>query len=158
MSLADRTGANARSHRGAGARRRVLLQEGRAHHNPVWSPDGQWIYFAHGPDPNGSMDVWRVQPSGASPEQLTRLYAPVNFLAPLDERTLLYVARAEDWSGPWLWSLDLVSRVTKRVTAGLEQYTSVSASRDGRRVVATVANPTASLWQRAAARSAGRGI
>jgi WD40 repeat protein len=39
------------------------------------------------------------------------------------------------------------TRITRRVTAGLEKYTSVSASRDGRRVVATVANPTSSLWQ-----------
>ena len=31
----------------------------------------------------------------------------VNFLAPLDLRTLLYVARADDWSGPWLWALDV---------------------------------------------------
>ena len=88
-----------------------------------------------------------MQPSGESPEQLTHQNAPVNFLAPLDSRTLLYVARAEDWSGPWLWALDVESKVTRRVTVGLEQYTSVSASRDGRRVVATVANPTASLWR-----------
>ena len=33
------------------------------------------------------------------------------------------------------------------MTSGLEHYTSVSASRDGRRIVATVANPTASLWR-----------
>jgi Tol biopolymer transport system component len=32
------------------------------------------------------------------------------------------------------------------VTLGLEQYLSVAASADGRRLVATVANPTASLW------------
>ena len=31
----------------------------------------------------------------------------MNFLAPLDTRTLLYVARAEDRSGPWLWALDV---------------------------------------------------
>ena len=110
-------------------------------HNPVWSPDGQWIYFVYGPEPTGEMDVWRMRPSGESPEQLTHQNAPVNFLAPLDSRTLLYVARAEDWSGPWLWALDVESKVTRRVTAGLEQYTSVSASRDGRRVVATVARP-----------------
>ena len=88
-----------------------------------------------------------MRPSGESPEQLTHQHADVNFLAPLDLRTLLYVGRAEDWSGPWLWALDVESRVTRRVTVGLEQYTSVSASRDGRRVVATVAKPTASLWR-----------
>ena len=80
-------------------------------------------------------------------EQLTHQHPDVNFLAPLDLRTLLYVARADDWSGPWLWALDIESRVTRRVTVGLEQYVSVSASRNGRRVVATVANPTASLWR-----------
>jgi dipeptidyl aminopeptidase/acylaminoacyl peptidase len=93
------------------------------------------------------MDVWRMQPSGDMPEQLTHQNAPLNYLSPIDSRTLLYVARAEDWSGPWLWALDVETKLTRRVTAGLEQYTSVSASRDGRRVVATVANPTASLWR-----------
>ena len=71
----------------------------------------------------------------------------VNFLAPLDTYTLLYVGRAGDGSGPWLWSLDVERRVSRRVSSGLGQYTSVSASRDGRRVVATVANPSASLWR-----------
>ena len=116
-------------------------------HNPVWSPDGQWIYFAHGPEPTEEMNVWRVRPSGGTPEQLTALRAAANHLAPIDARTLLYVARAEDRSGPWLWSLDVETKVTRRVTSGLEHYSSVSASRDGRRVVTTVANPTASLWR-----------
>jgi serine/threonine protein kinase/Tol biopolymer transport system component len=146
VSLADRTGADARRIVVSAQGQEPFFRKGVHTHNPSWSPDGRWIYFAHGPDPNGRMDLWRMEPSGASPEQLTHLNAPVNFLAPLDARTLLYVARAEDWSGPWLWSIDVESRVTKRVTAGLQQYTSVSASRDGRRVVATVANPTASLW------------
>ena len=53
------------------------------------------------------MDVWRIRPSGGSPERLTEQHAAVNFLAPLDPRTLLYVARAEDRSGPWLWALDV---------------------------------------------------
>ena len=146
LSIADRTGADARPivvrHEGKDA----FFRRGVHTHNPVWSLDG-WLYFAHGPDPFGEMEVWRVRPSGESPEQLTHQNAPVNFLAPLDVRTLLYVARAEDWSGPWLWALDVERKVARRATVGLEQYTSVSASRDGRRVVATVANPTASLWR-----------
>ena len=99
------------------------------------------------PQDETNMDVWRVRPSGGSPERLTTQHAAVNFLAPLDTRTLLYVARAEDRSGPWLWALDVERKVTRRVTSGVDQYTSVSASRDGRRVVATVANPSASLWR-----------
>jgi len=139
MLIADRIGANARQ---------ILAPGALKNNNPVWSPDGQWIYFVRGVEPQDEMNmhVWRLRSSGGSPEQLTNQHAAVNFLAPLDARTLLYVARAEDWSGPWLWALDVDRKVTRRVSSGIDQYTSVSASRDGRRVVATVANPSASLW------------
>ena len=57
------------------------------------------------------------------------------------------MAPAQDGSGPWLWSLDTERKESRRVSFGLERYTSISASADGRRLVATVANPTASLWR-----------
>jgi Tol biopolymer transport system component len=147
MYIADRVGANPLPVDVAAEGGQPFFREGVHTHNLVWSPDGEWIYFVHGTGPTGSMDVWRIKPSGESPEQLTHRHRDVNFLAPLDLRTLLFVARAEDWSGPWLWALDVDSKMTRRVTVGLEQYTSVSASRDGRRVVATVAKPIASLWR-----------
>jgi Tol biopolymer transport system component len=142
LFVADGTGANARA---------IVVNEpgffeGRMHnHNPVWSPDGQWIYFVHGAEPS-QMDVWRVRPSGEALEQLTSQQTTMNFLAPIDARTLLYVARAEDQSGPWLWSLDVETKETRRVTSGLERYSSVSASRDGRRVVATRTDSALNLW------------
>ena len=147
LYIADRTGGDARPIPVADEGTEAFVRKGVHTHNPVWSPDGEWIYFVHGREAAGEMDVWRMRPSGESPDRLTHQNAPVNFLAPIDSRTVLYVARAEDWSGPWLWALDVESKATRRVTAGLEQYTFVSASRDGRRVVATVANPTASLWR-----------
>ena len=137
LFVADRTGADAR---------KLLVQKGAHIHNPVWSPDGRWIYFAGGPDPFESMDVWRVRPSGGTPERLTQRGLGVNFLAPLDGRTLLYASRSDDRSGPWLWALDVDRRNARRLSTGLGQYVSVSASRDGRRAVATVANPTFNLW------------
>ncbi len=117
--------------------------------NPVWSLDNQWIYFARGSEPQDEteMDVWRLRPSGGTMERVTTQHLAINFLAPLDLRRLLYVARAEDRSGPWLWLLDVVSGVSTRVPSGVDQYTSVSTSRDGRRIVATVVNPSASLWR-----------
>ena len=138
--LADRSGADARLILGPGVLKNV---------NPVWSPDSQWIYFARGSEPQEEveMDVWRLRPSGGSPERVTTQHLAINFLAPLDRRSMLYVARAEDRSGPWLWSLDIESGASSRVPSGVDQYTSVSASRDGRRIVATVANPSASLWR-----------
>ena len=69
------------------------------------------------------------------------------FLAPLD------AARCSTWRarrtgrGHGCGRSMSRARSTRRVTSGLEQYTSVSASRDGRRIVATVANPSASLWR-----------
>ena len=62
MFVAERNGADARQ---------ILSQKGMHNHNPVWSPDGQWIYFASGPEPTERMDVWRVRASGESIEQLT---------------------------------------------------------------------------------------
>jgi Tol biopolymer transport system component len=140
LFVADRTGADARQ---------IFLsqQKGMHSHNPVWSPDAQWIYFVHGDDTTERMDIWRIQPSGEAPERLTDQKAAVNFLAPLDARTLIYTARLEDGTGPALWTLDLPSRSTRRVSSDLERYTSVTASRDGRRIVATIANPVATLWR-----------
>ena len=140
LFVADRTGADPRQ---------IFLdhQKDTHSHNPVWSPDGQWIYFVHGVDVNENMDIWRIRPSGEAPERLTDQHAGVNFLAPLDARTLIYTARAEDGTGPVLWTLDVQSRITRKVSSGLERYTSVAASRDGRRIVATRANPSASLWR-----------
>jgi hypothetical protein len=91
MYVADRTGADARQMPMPGVLQKL---------NPVWSTDGQWIYFVRRPEPQDEidMDVWRVRSSGGTPERLTEQHAAMNFLAPIDTRTLLYVARDEDWS------------------------------------------------------------
>ena len=115
-------------------------------HNPVWSTDAQWIYFVHGREPSSGMDVWRVRPDGSSREQISTLGTDASYIALIDDRTLLFTARAPDLSGPWLWSVDVPTRALRRVVSGLERYTSVSASRDGNRIVAAVTNPKPSLW------------
>jgi Tol biopolymer transport system component len=137
--VADRTGADAHP---------LVAPEPavRHNHNPVWSPDGEWIYFVRGVDPTSEMNVWRVRSSGGTPEKLTALRAPINHLAPLSARSLLYVAPGDSRRGPWLWELDVPTKLTRRVSLGLEQYTSIAASADGRRLVATIADPVSSLW------------
>jgi Tol biopolymer transport system component len=135
---------------GGNARQILAPEKGAHNHNPVWSPDDQSLYFVHGfvrgLNWTDEMDVWRLRPFSGPPERLTHQHTAVTFMAPLDARTLLYVARGEDGSGPWLWALDTENKATRRVNSGLDKYTSVAASRDGRRIVATIANPTVSLW------------
>src|SRR5262245_25806160 len=136
--IADRTGA---------ATRQIFVGiAGEHNHYPTWSPDGQWIYFSRGSPPIHDTDLWRIAVSGGEPERLTHHDGDVGFPTPIDERTVLYVARPEDGSGSGLWALDLERKTTRRVSLGLEQYTSLAASADGHRLVATVANPRASLW------------
>ncbi len=153
LFLADATGGDAREIPITPADRDEWSgSSGRSvhNHNPTWSVDDAWIYFVHGfvqgVSLNDDLDIWRVRPSGGRSERLTRQHTDVSYLAPLDARTLIYVARGQDGSGPSLWVLDVETRTTHRVTSGLEQYTSVAASRNGQRLVATVSNPVASLW------------
>ena len=41
---------------------------------------------------------------------------------------------------------DLDSRIAQRLSVGIEQYFSISASADGQRLVASIANPSGGLW------------
>jgi Tol biopolymer transport system component len=113
-------------------------------HFPVWSPDEAFIYFVQGAVPD-RMDIWRIPPNGGAAERIThhdsRVSHPV-FLAP---RTLLYLATDVDGSGPWLYSIDLDHRQPRRVSFGLERYTSLAASAGGRRLVATLASSKSTL-------------
>ncbi len=92
------------------------------------------------------LDLWRIAHSGGEPERLTHHDNDVRYPTPIDRRTVLYVSPAEDGAGPWLWALDVERKITRRVSFGLEKYTSLAASADGRRLVATVSNPVANLW------------
>jgi len=121
-------------------------EEGYHQHFPTWSPSGEWIYVVRGRVTTGKTDLWRVRPDGSGLEQLTRGVREVAHPAPIDTHTVLFVAKESNGSGPWLWELDLDTRVQRRATSGVQIYTSLSASRDGRRLVAAVANPKVGLF------------
>jgi serine/threonine protein kinase/Tol biopolymer transport system component len=139
MFVADRTGANAR---------RIFVGPvpGVHNHFPAWSPDGRWIYFVTGILATQEMDLWRIAASGGEPQRLTQHNSNVTYPTPVDSRTVLYLSPAADGSGPWLSALDVERKATRRVSHGLEKYNSLSASGNGRRLVASIANTTASLW------------
>jgi Tol biopolymer transport system component len=115
-------------------------------HFPTWSPDGEFIYFVRG-EPPAHWDVWRLRPSGEGLERITFHNAQVSHPVLIDSRTLLYLASDPDSSGPWLYAMDLSRRRTQRVSIGLEKYTSLAASANGMRLVATVSNSLSELWR-----------
>jgi Tol biopolymer transport system component len=115
-------------------------------HFPVWSPDETFIYFVQGEVPDG-MDVWRIRPAGGVPERLTDHQSRVSHPVFLDRQTLLYLAAATAAPRAGLYAMDVERRVSHRISVGLDHYTSLAASADGQRLVATVASSKGTLWR-----------
>jgi Tol biopolymer transport system component len=112
----------------------------------LWAPDAAFIYFVQGSLPD-KLDIWRISPGGGTPERITSQVGRVSYPVLLDRRTLMYLASDPDGSGPQLYSMDVERRIPHRLTSGLDRYTSLAASADGRRLVVTVANPKQTLWR-----------
>ena len=115
-------------------------------HYPLWAPDAAFIYFVQGSLPD-KLDIWRITPAGGIPERITSHFGRVSHPVVLDGRTLMYLASDPDGSGPWLYSVDVQRRIPHRLTSGLDRYTSLAASADGRRLVVTRASPKRNLWR-----------
>lgn len=115
-------------------------------HFPIWSPDGAFIYFVQGTPPD-RMDIWRIRPTGGTPERITNHDGVVTHPVFLNQRTLVYAASDRDGSGPWLYTVDVEHRMPRRVSSGVDRFTSLAASADGRRLVATVSSPKGTLWR-----------
>jgi Tol biopolymer transport system component/DNA-binding winged helix-turn-helix (wHTH) protein len=115
-------------------------------HFPLWSPDGAFVYFVQGSLPD-RMDIWRIAPTGGRSERITSHNAPVSYPVMLNRRTLMYLAADPDGAGPGLYSVDVERRIPHRLTSGLDRYTSLDASADGRRLVATRATTERTLWR-----------
>jgi len=133
-------------HNGANPRLIVQNEPGLHNHYQVWSKDGRWIYFVRGRPATREMDLWRVPPDGGEAKQLTHLNIDIAYPTPINERTVLFVAHNTDGAGPWLWAFDEKTQTSDRVSSGLEQYTALAATADGRRLAASVVNPQVNLW------------
>ena len=115
-------------------------------HFPLWAPDSTFIYFVQGSLPD-KLDIWRIPSGGGTPEKITSYNGRVTYPVLLDWRTLMYLATDADGSGPWLYSMDVQRRVPHKLTSGLDRYTSLATSADGRRLVLTLASPKKTLWR-----------
>ena len=115
-------------------------------HFPLWASDMRHIYFVQGSLPD-KLDIWRIVPAGGIPERITWHNGRVTHPVLLDQRTLMDLASDPDGSGPWLYSVDVNHRIPHRLSSGLDRYTSLAASADGRRLVATLASTKRTLWR-----------
>jgi Tol biopolymer transport system component len=115
-------------------------------HFPLWAANMGYIYFVQGALPD-KLDIWRIAPTGWIPERITWHNGRVTHPVLLDQRTLMYLASDPDGSGPWLYSVDVNHRIPHRLSSGLDRYTSLAASADGRRLVATLASTKRTLWR-----------
>jgi serine/threonine protein kinase len=120
-------------------------REGEHLHYVMPSPDQRYIYFVR-LWRSREGDVWRVPAAGGTPEQITHQNSHIAYPVLLDNRMLLYRATSPD--GGWaVFGMDVERRVSHQLTSGVEEYQSISASADGRRILAAVANPVANLWK-----------
>ena len=127
-------------------RRIFTAPAGRHGHFPLWARDGRIIYFVEGSLPD-QLDIWRIGADGGPTERITSHNGRVSHPVLLDPRTLVYLASDPDGSGPWLHTVDVERRLPHRLNYGVDRYTSLAASADGRRLVATVASPRRTLWR-----------
>jgi Tol biopolymer transport system component len=115
-------------------------------HFPLWAPDAAFLYFVLGQLPD-KLDIWRIRPTGGTPERITSQDARITYPVLLDRRTLLYLAGDPDGSGPSLYTIDVERRIPHRLTSGLDRYTSLAAAADGHRLVVTRTTPHQTLFR-----------
>lgn len=134
---------------GAAGRRIYSAARGLHAHFPTWSPDGRFIYFVQGTPPE-AMDIYRIAPDGTGLTRITHHQAAVSHPVFVDDRTLAYLSRLpHETGGARLYTLDLTSAGAspRALGSGFDRYASLSASSDGRRLVATLASPKSTLWR-----------
>ena len=81
----------------------------------MWAPSQAFIYFVQGTLPD-AMDIWRIKPTGGTPERITHHNSRVSHPVLWNERTLLYLASDPDGSGPRLYSVDVERRMPHRLS------------------------------------------
>ena len=112
-------------------------------HFTTWSPDGRWIYFVQGCPRRWISGGSRP---GGSAERITRRRLPWRIRC--SWRADAVVPRHR-WG--WLRPAGVRHRrrgsAAPRLDTGLDRYSSLAASADGRRLVATLARPRGTLWR-----------
>jgi Tol biopolymer transport system component len=139
---------------GEGGKPAKLLDDGASNWNPVWSPDGAWLYF--GSDCGGSLNLWRLpidertgRATGNAEAVTTPAMASGFWSLSGNGRRMIYAAN-ESRSNVERLPLDPVSlRVTgpgTAVTRGSNLVRSCAVSPDGLQVAFHAALPREDLF------------
>ena len=159
--------------RRTGTRRRLTFERG-SDASPVWSPDGQYIYYTAKaerpgetkPPYNGKTQVWRVSPAGGPPQPVTQVPDGIGlFDLSADGRRLYYTRTEEHYGDEWeklrkeykdlkyghgvgdvsqVWKLDLESWRADKVVDDKRVITDFAVTPDERRI-AMVTTPDDTL-------------
>ncbi|HWN42548.1 MAG TPA: protein kinase [Thermoanaerobaculia bacterium] len=131
-----------------------VLDDGAMNWNPVWSPDGTWLYF--GSDRSGSLNLWRLpidERSGevrGNPEPVTTPSTASGFWSLSQDGTRILYAADESKSNVERFPFDPAGlRVTGReeaVTRGSHRVRSCAVSPDGRRIAFQAMLPREELF------------
>ncbi|UCG16255.1 MAG: S9 family peptidase [Phycisphaerales bacterium] len=154
--------------------RRRLTFDPASDRSPVWSPDGQYIYFIANrerpgdqkPPYDGKTQVWRTPPTGGDPQPVTRVEDGIKlFELSKDGRTLYYTRSDEHVDDEWkelrkeyedleyghgvtdfsqVWKLDLESWRAEKVVDEKRVIRALAVS-DDERAVAMITTPDDTL-------------
>jgi serine/threonine protein kinase/Tol biopolymer transport system component len=138
----------------AGGEPVVALNDEHVNWNPLWSPDGQFLYFVS--DRSGSMNLWRVpidESTGRTrgePQPITPSSQSLGLLSLSGDGRQIVYATDEEKKNLERRSLDPSShRVSSEVTAvtqGSRVLRSASVSPDGKWVVFDISTPQEDLY------------
>jgi len=130
------------------------LDDGHLNWNPVWSPDGRWLYF--GSDRSGSLNLWRLpidEKTGkvrGEPEPVTTPATTSGFWSLSRDGSRILYAANEGKSILERFPFDpgrlQVTGIASGITRGSQVIRSCDVSRDGRRVAFHASLPRDELF------------
>ncbi|MGI8785542.1 MAG: protein kinase domain-containing protein [Acidobacteriota bacterium] len=133
-----------------GANERELLkpQGGMHAHWPIWSDDGQWIYFIYTIAANNlePSEIFRIRAEGGLPEPVVRTSRRALYPVPLQNPSALLYSANPDSEELNLWWQPLGARTPERITTGVGDYGEARVAPDGS-LVCTLSEIRQSLIQ-----------
>jgi len=119
--------------------REIIPPEGGRHvHWPAWSRDGKYLYFIYTFDSWQAepTEIWRILSSGGKPEPVVQTVRRAEFPVPLPSGDLIYAANP-DTVDLGLWWKPNGGGMSQQLAPGMEEYTDLRLSADGRKLGAT---------------------